>query len=220
MALLQSELQALRFHLGFNQELISAQAYLWDGVTQTLEQIVAVYLQSGWLAHTPTAVVASPLPSPPTTVTLTMNEGVSGVYNNVAVAFNVGDTIVVDQGIQQEYSFVQVVTQPNQIQCALQNAHSGTYPVTVEGGETIIRKCLTRLLRIELEMDAYRKAAGVSAAGGPTGVKFYASNGSQKSRWGELQEMYKFWRAELALSVGIGYPRSKMGGGGFSMEAC
>jgi hypothetical protein len=67
---------------------------------------------------------------------------------------------VIDVDDRQEIVTAQNVSGAN-LTALLTLAHSGTYPVTVEGGETLIREQLARLRAINTQITAAASTAGI-----------------------------------------------------------
>lgn len=192
MALLPSEIARAKFELGYNALSLSALPYAIDGITQLFEQIVAPYLQAGALSYSSTSVTAA------TTATVTTLTLVSGT------GFTVGSLIVVDQGDAQEASYVQAVAGSN-ITVALVNAHSGTYPVTVEGGESIVREILRELRAFSGPNGAFTDAmstAGIKIAD-KGDVEFFPNSSDGGGTLESLFELQRYWRGELASALGV-----------------
>lgn len=213
MALLTSELQRIKIELGYNALTLSALPYAIDGITQIFEQIVAVYLQSGELnsSSTPIGQVMTVPPSPQL-VTLTLI--------NTPTKIVQGDRLVVDQDGAQESTHAQVVT-ASTVQVALVNAHQGTYPITVEGGESTARYYLRQCMATADRIARSGSRAGVKKVGE---VEFYASLPTQKSPFDELLAQQRYWRSELGRCLGIQDLRQPIGsqgggGGGVTTEA-
>ena len=90
--------------------------------------------------------------------------------------FAAGQRVVIDVDDRQEVVTAQNVSGAS-LTALLTLAHSGTYPVTVEGGETLIREQLTRLRAINTQITAAASTAGIkqvdvihSYGGGSAGV--------------------------------------------------
>lgn len=199
MALLQSELERCKFELGFNLLTLSALPYAWDGVTQIFEQVVQPYLEAGEKNYSATAVVAA---ASPTQITLALQ--------TTPTAILVGDRLIVDQDVQQEAGHVYAVTSSS-VTVALANAHSGTYPLTVEGGESIIRDCLRQCLLIQQQISQASVVVGVKRA---DEVEFFGTTTQQMGRRSELIELQRYWRNELAQAIGVPNLREERRGSG------
>lgn len=202
MALLTSELQRIKVELGYNALTLSALPYAQDGVTEIFEQVVRPYLQAGELNHSSTAVVAS---SAPAVVTLTV------LTTPTAIA--VGDRVVVDQDTSQEAAHVQSVTSST-VSIALVKAHSGTYPITVEGGESIVRQFLNECIAISYRISRASTRAGIKRA---DEVEFFPATTTQRGVLDDLIRLQAYWRNELARAIGVANLRDQgFGSGGGS----
>ena len=205
--LLQSELERLKYESGFNLLTLSALPYALDGVTQIFEQVVQPYLQAGVLTYSSTPVAAIPVGGSPSPVTLT-------VVSTAGIA--VGDRLIVDQDLPQEGTHVSAIG-AGTITAMLANAHQGTYPVTVEGGEAIIRQLLRECVLIQARISASAGRLGVKRAGD---VEFFGTTSNQKGTRGELLELQRYWRGELCEALGIPNLREEARGGGQSLVNC
>jgi len=211
MALLASELARIKYELGYNLLSISAIPYAWDGVTQIFEQVVQPYLMAGALAYSSTTVVAA---STPTQVALTLTS---------AVGFSVGDAVSIDVDSKQEPSHVAVVS-GSTITVPLLLAHSGTYPVTVDGGESIVRGILRQLFAVNGPDGLISQAAlkaGIQNVDGPNGVTFFGSTTSQQGVFDSLMSQVRYLRNELSSALGVPNLREYDGrnGGGRLVES-
>lgn len=185
MALLTSELQRIKYELGYHLVGIQGEPYIT--YIQLFEQVVQPYLQAGASTTSTTAVQAAETPTP---VSLTLTS---------ATGFAAQDRVVIDVDGRQEVATVQNVS-GSSISVMLSLAHSGTYPVSVEGGEGIIRQLLKRLdqLAITIGDDAIA-GAGVKRV---DEIEFFGPvNGV--SRYTELTRMREYWRDELAGVLGV-----------------
>lgn len=203
MALLPSELARCKFELGYNALSLSALPYAIDGITQMFEQIVAPYLQVGALAFSSTVVVAASAATP---VTLTLSSG---------TGFTVGSVVIVDQGDAQESSYVQVIA-GTALTVPLLNAHSGTYPVTVEGGESIVRDILRECRALggpggSISLSA--SSAGIKIAD-KGDVEFFPNSSNGGGELATLLELQRYWRNELATVLGVENLRESRAGAG------
>jgi hypothetical protein len=201
--LLTSEIQRIKIELGFNALTLSALPYAFDGVTQIFEQVVQQYLQGGALTYSSTAVTAA---TTPTIVSLTVTS---------ATGISVGDRVVVDQDLAQEYSHVSVIA-GSTISVALTNAHAGTYPVTVEGGESIVRRYLRECIAIQ---DKISKVSGRVGVKRVNEIEFFAQTGDQAGVRAELLDLQRYWRNELAAAIGVPNLREEARGAGQLLES-
>jgi hypothetical protein len=183
MALTTDELYVLKYHLGFH--LLEAGAEPWAGINAIFEQIIQPYLQSGAITTSSTAVTAAGTPTP-ATLTLADPDG-----------FTVGARVALDVDSRQEVATVQSVSGPD-IRLLLSLEHDGTYPVTVEGGEAIVR----RILRILNDIGDKLGGAGTFSAAGLKRVDEVWFDNSTTVH-SELQNQLAYWRNELSLALGV-----------------
>src|SRR5215471_2659866 len=120
MALLDAELNRIRYELGYPGLSVLAEPYI--GIAAVFTRIVQPYLLSGASSTSSTAVTAA---TAPTLVTLTLAS---------ATGFDAGARVVIDVDARQEMVTVESVS-GSTISVLLKLAHTGTYPVTVEGSE-------------------------------------------------------------------------------------
>lgn len=184
MALLDAEVWRLKYELGYNALEIGAEPYV--GHSSLFDQVVQPYLNAGATTTSSTTVAAATTPTP---VTLTL-ASVTGVAANA--------TLVVDVDGRQEPGTVQSVT-GSDVTLLLSLDHTGTYPVTVEGGETIVRDVLRRLRAIadSLANDAV-SSAGVKSV---DEIEFFGE--AEMARANMLRREQSRLRDELASVLGI-----------------
>lgn len=206
MALLDSEVARVRFELGYSNAVAGAYPYM-AGIFASLGLILQKYIDFGATTTSATAVTAQPLGTAPQPVTLTLSS---------ATGFSQSNRVVFDVDNRQESSIVESVS-GSTIVVMSRLAHVGTYPVTVEGGESIVRELLRKLMAQQDLIDSAAKSAGVAKA---TTVEFFPSSaGKSKSRLEEAISYQSYLRNELARSLGVhnlntGYNGSFQGGGG------
>ena len=181
MALLDSEVARCKAELGYP---LLSQANPYIATTLLFEQVVQPYIGAGAKTTSSTAVTAADVPTP---VTLTLAD-VTGVHG--------GDRVIIDVDDRQEGATVQSLT-GSTIVVLLKGVHSGTYPVTVEGGEQIVREILARIRATKTEMGG---TFGEGALKQVDEVEFYQTGGSLFSTLGS---QLMFWRDELAAVLGI-----------------
>lgn len=184
MALLTSELTRIKAELGF--PLLSNSAEPYVGIVAYFEQVVAPYMLAGAATTSSTTVTAASTPTP-VTLSLASATGVTS-----------GDRLVVDVDDRQEAATIQSLSGTDAV-VLLTKAHTGTYPVTVEGGETIVRETLRRIADVKTELEENYGAGALKAV---DEIEFYNAKG--ETYFGTLGENLKFWRSELARYLGIG----------------
>jgi|GEM_PF-1486072 hypothetical protein len=196
MALLTSEIQRIKYELGYPILDHNADPYL--GTVSVFDTIIQEWTQAGETTTSATAVVASPASS---TVSLTLAD---------STGFVAQTRISVDVGVRQESTFVQSVS-GLVIVCALTKAHSGTYPVTVDGGEAIVREILGRIVeanspRSSLLLDLSTGEAQIKKV---DDIEFFEIKSSMSSSSRELDRQIAMWRDELAYALGVPNRRSE-----------
>jgi bifunctional DNA-binding transcriptional regulator/antitoxin component of YhaV-PrlF toxin-antitoxin module len=186
VALLDSEIARCKYELGYNLLTIAAEPYI--GVARVFELVIQPNMLAGAITTSSTvvtAVAAGALASP---VTLTL-ASVTG--------FSPGDRVIVDVDDRQEAATVQSVS-GSTITLLLSKAHSGTYTLTVERGESIVREILQRLRAIADKLGtAAIQQAGIAKV---DEIEFF--KGMQGVRY-ELQRLQTFWRNELSSALGV-----------------
>ena len=184
MALLDSEIQRIRYELGYTLLDVNSEPYVeYFG---TINRIVALYLNAGATTTSSTTVAVS---DTLTQRTLTLAS---------ATGFVAGATIYVDVLPQQERAVIQSVS-GSTIVVYLQKAHVGSYPVTVDGGESIIREKLAQLYAIDEKLSAALNTAGLKRV---DDIEFYGGTKatSQAVMLSQLRDMR---RDELASALGV-----------------
>jgi hypothetical protein len=195
VALLTSELRRIREELGYN--VLDAGADPYISIYAVFDQVIAVYMQGGASTTSSTTVTAASTATP---VTLTLAS---------ATGFTAGDNVAIDVDDRYEQARVQAVS-GSTITVLLQLAHSGTYPVTVEGGEMIVREILREIAKVKARMGQILTIAGLKRA---DEVEWYPAMKGQ-GPFAELRNLLNFWRDELASTLGVqNLWRVRRGGG-------
>lgn len=184
MALLDSEIQRIRFELGYTVMGVNAEPYVeYFG---TIDRIVGLYLNAGATTTSSTTVaVADTL----TQRTLTLAS---------ATGFTAGATVYIDVLPQQERATIQSVS-GSTIVVYLQKAHVGSYPVTVDGGEAIIREKLAQLYAIDLQLGSSLQTAGLKRV---DDIEFYGGT-TKTSQTTMINQLRDIRRDELASALGV-----------------
>lgn len=185
MALLTSEVLRLKAELGYNVLGVGAEPYV--GILAIFNQVIQQYLTAGATTTSATAVTAS---TSPALVTLSLAD---------PTGFAVGASVVLDVDSRQETATVQSLT-GSTITVLLMKDHGGTYPVTVDGGETIVREALQRIRAVKEAMGQAATTAGLKRA---EDIEWYQSRKGGSSLFDELNGQLNYWRNELAAAVGI-----------------
>lgn len=192
MALLDSEIRRIRAELGINVLKVTAEPYI--SITQIFEQVVQANVTAGAITTCSTSVAEA---DTPTVVSLTLAD---------ATGFNAYDRVVVDVDSLQEYATVRSISGLT-ISILLALGHTGTYPVTVEGGESLIRAKLRKIIALEQQIDEMAPAGAVKKA--DDDVEFFSPR-EMRSILGPAfiaWEQREYERRELAELIGIEYPR-------------
>lgn len=186
MALSDAEVARIRAELGFHVLTVNAEPYI--SYVSLFDQIIQPYLSAGTSTTSTTSVTAATTPTP-VSVTLVS-----------ATGFTAGDRVVIDVDERQEISTIRSIS-GSVINVSLTKAHgTATYPVTVEGGETLVREALTRIRETKTQM---AKAYGLGSLKRADDVEFYQAGGSLSSQFGVLGQNLRHWREELAAMLGI-----------------
>jgi hypothetical protein len=211
MALTDSEIQRIRFELGYPNLSNSAEPYI--GITAFFDQILQPYLQAGASTTSATPVTAATTPTPQTLALAS------------AAGIVAGNVVVVDVDARQERATVAAVS-GNNITVQLSLAHTGTYPVTVEGAESIIRDILHELRLITNGMNG--QAGTLSSIRSRVGLKkvddveFFGGGQTLASQGRDpltaLLELREYWRNELANAIGIPRLNDPRNSGGSSVS--
>jgi hypothetical protein len=187
MALLTSEVRRIRAELGYN--VLSAGAEPYIGVNAMFEQVIQTYMQAGASTTSATAVTAATAPTP-VTLTLTSPTG-----------FSQYDRIVVDVDDRQEIATASAVS-GSTIVVQLSKAHTGTYPVSVEGGESIVRSILRKIDALDKPGGLIEKSASTAGIKKADEVEFFGSAG-EASRIDAATKLRDRYRDELASVLGV-----------------
>ena len=183
MALRDDEVQRIKAELGFNVMDVGAEPYI--SFVAIFPQVIQPYINAGAATTSSSSVtVTDPLPN---LKTLTLAS---------ATGFEAGARIWVDIDDWQEFVTVRSISGAT-ITCLLSKPHSGTYPVTVDGGEGVVRECLKRIAEIKAEMSTVLGEGPVKKV---DEVEFYNAGGSL---FGGLGLQLQFWRDQLASALGL-----------------
>jgi len=186
VALTTSEVQRLKYELGY--PLLDSGANPYIGTSAAFEAVIQPYLQAGASTTSATVVTAATTPTP---IAITLSS---------AVGFAVGNRVIVDVDSRQEAVTAQLVNGAA-VTLLLSKAHTGTYPVTVEGGESIIREFLASLRDIQDRIVSAASKAGLRKV---DEIEFWQAKAADSSGvFGEIVMQRDYWRDELASALGI-----------------
>lgn len=165
--------------------MLSVGAEPYIGVTSLFETVIVPNLAAGANTTSSTAVTAA---TAPTLASLTLASG---------TGFSAGDRIVVDVDGAQEVATARSVSGAT-LTLFLQKAHAGTYPVTVEGPESIIRELLTRIREAKQRLgDEF----GLGLLKRADDIEWYSAGG--KSGFEAIDATLSYWREQLASALGV-----------------
>jgi uncharacterized small protein (DUF1192 family) len=198
MALLTSEVARIRAELGVN--LMGVGAVPNFEVYSVFEQVVKPYVLSGTSTTSSTSVSSA---SSATPVTLTL-----AATDDDVVA---GATVAIDVDARQEIATIQSVS-GSDIVVLLTKEHSGTYPVTVESGETIIRELLRQLRVVATEQSSAGLQGGIKKV---DEIEFFGHG--EGNRLATLQGERSRLRDELSAAIGFPNLHRRSRGGGSSI---
>jgi len=207
MALTDTEVQRLRYELGYPNLSTNAEPYI--GIHAVFEQVIQPYLLGGVSTTSSTTVVAATTPTP-TSLTLVS-----------ATGFAAGDVVVVDVDSRQERATIQSLSGVT-MTLQLSLAHVGSYPIVQEGAESIIRDILRELRLISTGMNG--TAGTLSTIKSRLGLKkvddveFFGGGNTLASQGRDpitaLFELQNYWRDELTSILGIPRLNDKRNSGG------
>lgn len=184
MALTDGELIRIRAELGYNLLGIGAVPYI--GVTQLFEQVIQPYLTGGASTTSATAVTAATTATPATLVLASGTGFVSGAR------------IVVDVDDREEIVTAQNVSGTS-LTALFKLAHSGTYPVIVEGGESIVRGILRQIRGVQSQIGKATSTAGIQQV---DVIHFFGAS-QATTQAAQLKGLLNYWRDQLAAELGV-----------------
>lgn len=191
MALLAAEVARLKYELGFNVLAVGAEPYI--SITSLFEQVIQPYVTAGATTTSTTSFTPDTVGEfEPVTLTIAS-----------ATGFDALARVVVDVDARQEIATAQSVS-GSTVTLLLSQPHSGTYPVTVEGGESILRELLGSISQVANELGEGFSSAGIQQV---DEIKFFRGSDGGSSRIEELRGLREYYRRELASALGIPYPR-------------
>lgn len=205
MALLESEVIRIRAELGYNAMGLQALPYI--GISAIFDGVIQQYITAGAKTTSATPVTAALTPTPQSLLLADASE------------VSAGDRVVVDVDDRQEEATVQSVS-GSSIVVLLTKTHSGTYPVTVEGGESIVREHLRQIRLLNGPggtLERLRSRLGIKRV---DEVEFFGGGGAQsqgKDPLAQTLALIEYHRDQLANALGV--ERLNKRSGGSSCEA-
>ena len=192
-----SELTRIKHELGYNLLETGASAYV--EITALFETVVQNFIAAEIVTTSSTSVSAA---SSPTPVALTLAS---------ATGFAAYQQVHVDVDGRTETATIQSLSGPVAT-LQLKLAHSGTYPVTVDGPIAIARECLRNIEAVKAEM---RTSFGYGSLRKVDEIEFY-QQANNKSHFGSLGEQLGYWRSELSSALGVPSMWARRSGSGAS----
>lgn len=204
MALATSEVEEIRYELGYNVLSVGAEPYI--SYVAVFEQVIQAFLQGGATTTSSTAVSATN--GPPALVTLTLaaitTPTTPAQTPPAFYTFAPGDQVVVDVDLFQEQATIASVNVGLQtISLNLALAHAGTYPVAQQGGETVVREQLINLRYVKRDLLASRTTAGLKKFDESEFFENKGHKGGGAARIKDLQKLRDYYRDELASALGV-----------------
>lgn len=207
MALTDAEIQRIRFELGYPNLSTAADPYV--GITPIFDAVIQQYTLAGASTTSSTTVTAATAPTPQSLTLVS------------ATGFVAGAVVVVDVDSRQERATIQSLSGTTMtVQLSL--AHLGSYPVIVEGGESLIRDILRELRLLSSGMNG--QASTMSSLRSRVGLKKvddieFFGGGSTLASQGidpltQVTQLREFWRDELARALGIERHNGRNSSGG------
>jgi hypothetical protein len=184
VSLLDSEIARAKAELGYNLISIGAP---YIGTTALFEQAVQPYLEAGATTTSSTSVTHE---APPVPKAITLAD---------ATGFSAGDRVVVDVDARQEVVTVQALSGAS-LTALFTKTHSGTYPVTVEGGESIVREKLSAIVAFHESMK--ESSDGLGSLKKADDAEWYQAGGGA-SVFATQREDLMALRDELASVLGV-----------------
>ena len=187
MALSDTELDALRYHCGYN--LLEAGAELYVGnVDAIFDTVIQTYLRTGPETTSATVVTAA---TAPTQATLTLADGTD---------FDAIQRVVVDLDSRREIASIQS-RNVNDITLLLMLAHTGTYPVAIESGEQVARYLLSKCIEAEERLGS----GGTFGSAGLSRVDevWFNTKGGANNVAKSLADQLMRWRDSLCQALNV-----------------
>lgn len=165
-------------------------------------QILQPYMLGGTATTSATPVTAATTPTPQSLVLGSIGDIVAG------------SVVLVDVDSRQERATVQSVSGTS-ITVQLSLAHSGTYPVILEGGESIIRDILRELRAVADSISNLKDRVGLKQV---DDVHFFGGGQTLASQgidpMTHTLNLREYWRDELARCLGLPRLNAKNSSGG------
>lgn len=184
MAFTDSEIARMRFELGYNVLGFDASPYI--GITSVFDSVIQSSALSGAATTSATSVSEATTPTPATIVVASATDLAAGVR------------IVVDVDSRAETVTIQSVSSTN-VTAIFSKAHSGTYPVAVESGETIAREILAQIKELDSQTVSRLTASGIKKV---DEIEFQSTSGG-RSATSDFTAARDYLRDQLASALGV-----------------
>jgi len=191
MSLTDSEIRRIKYELGANLLTFDGAAP-YVGTAQIFENVIQDNLTTGAETTSATAVTAATSPTPSTLVLTS------------ATGFAAGVRVIIDVDSRRESATIGSLAGTS-MTVLLTKAHSGTYSVAVESGETIVRECLHALTGIGEKLGLDASGIAISAAGIKKVDEIVFKDGISNTPRHELLKIQDYWRTRLGLAIGYPY---------------
>lgn len=182
MPFTQAEIWRIKAELGYNVLQTGADAYI--AIHQIFETVINDNIEAEVSTTSSSSVTAATSPTP---ATLTLAD---------ASGFSAGDRVFVDVDDRAENATIQSLS-GSDITVLLTGAHTGTYPVSLEGPIPLAKEALRRLLKAKDELAA---TFGEGALKSVDEIEFYDSG---STLFGTVGAAVTYWRDELAARLGV-----------------
>lgn len=184
MSLTDNELSRIKAELGYNVLEVGALPYI--GHSELFDQVIQPYLATGTNTTSATSVTAATTATP-ATLTLASATGFTSLAR-----------VVVDVDEREEIVTVQAVS-GSTITALFKKAHGGTYPVIIEGAESIVRDILRQIRGVQAQITAASSTAGIKRV---DVIEFFGLT-TQTSQISSLRGLLMYWRDYLASVLGV-----------------
>jgi hypothetical protein len=213
VALRAEEILQIKYELGVSVNLIGAEPYIT--YVAIFDKAIAPYIID------PTTTSVTPVTAAPTGAAIALTlAAVPVIAGSTTPAFTVGTSVNVDVGPNAETAQIQVLSGLT-MWVTLFNAHgtNGAYPITMSGGENVVRSILQRINAITAELtNIAPTTAGVEQV---NKIKLYASSRHRqgsREKWESLVAQREQARDDLGEAVGFTNLRKKRRSAGGRME--
>ncbi len=217
MGLRAEEVLRMKWELGVSITLLGAEPYIT--YLAVFDRAIQPYIIDPSTTSTTLVAASAIATGQQVAVTVTTIPLLAGTFT---AAFTVGTTVTVDVGPAAETSQILVVSGTT-IWLTLVNAHgaSGAYPISMAGGEQVVRDILSRLDAIKSELtNIAPKAAGIEQI---DEVRIYpatttGSRRGSRDKFESLIQQREQARDDLGEAVGFPNLRTMRKRGGSRVE--